>query len=79
MDWVVGCRRLVQGEGILAGGSSGGVLMAVEQVKERISRDATCVVIFPDRGERYLLHATPERCPECGIMSAYPNSPACRR
>jgi N-(2-amino-2-carboxyethyl)-L-glutamate synthase len=54
LDCVVGCRRLVHSEAILAGGSSGGVLMAVEQVKERISRDATCVVIFPDRGERYL-------------------------
>jgi N-(2-amino-2-carboxyethyl)-L-glutamate synthase len=54
LDCVVGCRRLVHSEAILAGGSSGGVLMAVEQVKERIPRDATCAVIFPDRGERYL-------------------------
>ena len=28
--------------------------MAVEQVKERIPPGATCVVILPDRGERYL-------------------------
>ena len=28
--------------------------MAVEQVKERIPWGATCVVIFHDRGERYL-------------------------
>ena len=28
--------------------------MAVEQVKERIPGGATCVVIFHDRGERYL-------------------------
>ena len=54
VDCVVGCRRLVHSEAILVGGSSGGVLMAVEQVKERIPRDATCVVIFHDRGERYL-------------------------
>jgi len=54
LDCVVGCRRLVQSEAILAGGSSGGVLMALEQVKERIPWDATCVVIFHDRGERYL-------------------------
>ncbi len=54
LDCVVGCRRLVGSEAILAGGSSGGVLMAVEQVKERIPRGATCVVIFHDRGERYL-------------------------
>ena len=28
--------------------------MAVEQVKERIPRGATCALIFHDRGERYL-------------------------
>src|SRR5215472_14805950 len=54
LDCVVGCRRLVLSEAILAGGSSGGVLTAVEQVKERIPRSATCVLIFHDRGERYL-------------------------
>src|ERR1044071_11524 len=54
LDCVVGCRRLVQSEAILAGGSSGGVLMAIEQVKERIPRGGTCVAIFHDRGERYL-------------------------
>lgn len=54
LDCVVGCRRLVSSEAILAGGSSGGVLMAVEQVKERIPAGVTCAVVFPDRGERYL-------------------------
>lgn len=54
LDCVVGCRRLVHSEAILAGGSSGGVLMAVDKVKHRISRGATCVAIFHDRGERYL-------------------------
>jgi N-(2-amino-2-carboxyethyl)-L-glutamate synthase len=53
-DCVVGCRRLVHSEAILAGGSAGGVLMAIEQVKDRIPPDATCVAIFHDRGERYL-------------------------
>lgn len=54
LDCVLGCRRLVSTEAILAGGSSGGVLMALEQVKDRIPRGATCVLIFHDRGERYL-------------------------
>ena len=54
LDCLVGCRRLVQTEAILAGGSSGGVLSAVERVKDRIPRGATCVAIFHDRGERYL-------------------------
>lgn len=54
LDCVVGCRRLVQHEAILAGGSSGAVLMAVEAMKHLIPTDAACVAIFPDRGERYL-------------------------
>ncbi len=54
LDCVVGCRRLVREEAILAGGSSGGVYMAVEHVKYKIPANATCVCIFPDRGERYL-------------------------
>lgn len=54
LDCVVGCRRLVSQESILAGGSSGAVLMAVDAVKDELPPSATCVVIFPDRGERYL-------------------------
>lgn len=54
LDCLVGCRRLVREEAILAGGSSGGVLMAVEYTKHRIPSGAICVCIFPDRGERYL-------------------------
>lgn len=54
LDCIVGCRRLVNTEGILAGGSSGAVLMAVQQVSDQIPDGATCAIIFPDRGERYL-------------------------
>ncbi len=54
LDCVVGCRRLVRREAILAGGSSGAVLMAVDRVKDRIPVGSVCVAIFPDRGERYL-------------------------
>jgi N-(2-amino-2-carboxyethyl)-L-glutamate synthase len=54
LDCVIGCRRLVRHEAILAGGSSGAVLMAVEQVKDEIPSGATCVAILADRGERYL-------------------------
>jgi N-(2-amino-2-carboxyethyl)-L-glutamate synthase len=54
LDCVVGCRRLVRREAILVGGSSGGVFMALEQVKESLPRGSTCVLIFADRGERYL-------------------------
>jgi cysteine synthase A len=54
LDCIVGCRRLVRQEAILAGGSSGGVFSAVERYRPDIPQDATCVLIFPDRGERYL-------------------------
>jgi cysteine synthase A len=54
LDCVVGCRRLVQEEAILAGGSSGAVIAAIEQMRDRIPAGANCVAIFPDRGERYL-------------------------
>ena len=54
LDCIVGCRSLARQEAVLVGGSSGGVLMAFERVKHRLRRGATSVVVFPDRGERYL-------------------------
>lgn len=54
LDCVKGCRRLMAREAILAGGSSGGVLSAVEKIQGQLPEDAICVVILPDRGERYL-------------------------
>jgi N-(2-amino-2-carboxyethyl)-L-glutamate synthase len=54
LECVVGCRRLVRQEGILAGGSSGAGLMAFDRLKDGIPAGSTCVLIFPDRGERYL-------------------------
>lgn len=54
LDCVAFCRRLVVREAILAGGSSGGVLAAVDQLRARIPAGARCVALLPDRGERYL-------------------------
>ncbi len=54
LECIVGCRRLVKEEAILVGGSSGAVIMAVERMRNTIAAGATCVAIFPDRGERYL-------------------------
>jgi len=54
LDCIVGCRRLVAREAILAGGSAGGVLSAVAKIQDRIPDGAVCVAILPDRGERYL-------------------------
>ena len=38
----------------LAGGSSGGVMAAVEAYQARIPAGAVAVAVLPDRGERYL-------------------------
>lgn len=53
-DCVRGCRRLIEREAILAGGSSGGVMAAVEEMAGMVAPGAVCVAILPDRGERYL-------------------------
>jgi cysteine synthase A len=54
LDCVVGCRRLLQREALLVGGSSGGVFSAIESIQHEIPSGARCVVILCDRGERYL-------------------------
>src|SRR6185436_19267170 len=54
LDCIAGCRRLIAREAIFAGGSSGGVLAAIEAVQGRIPTGSAVVAILPDRGERYL-------------------------
>ena len=54
VDCVVGCRRLARTEAILAGGSSGGVISALDRMSKEIPEGSTVVVLLPDRGERYL-------------------------
>jgi cysteine synthase A len=54
LDCIIGCRRLARKEAILAGGSAGAIVRAVEIMKDEIEDNASCVVILPDRGERYL-------------------------
>lgn len=54
LDCIAGCHTLLEQEAILAGGSSGGVVSAVQQMQTELKAGANCVLIFPDRGERYL-------------------------
>lgn len=54
LDCVVYCRRLVAREAILAGGSSGAVLAAVDKMLPRIPPGSVSALIFPDGGDRYL-------------------------
>jgi N-(2-amino-2-carboxyethyl)-L-glutamate synthase len=53
-DCVIGCRRLARREALLCGGSSGGVLMAVDRLRHQIPAGSNCVILLADRGERYL-------------------------
>lgn len=52
LDSVVGCRRLVQREGYLAGASGGAVVAAVEHFD--VDRDESICMVLHDGGERYL-------------------------
>jgi N-(2-amino-2-carboxyethyl)-L-glutamate synthase len=54
LECVIGCHRLLRQEALLAGGSSGAIVMAIERYLPKIPHGAVCVAIFPDRGERYL-------------------------
>ncbi|AOX03079.1 2,3-diaminopropionate biosynthesis protein SbnA [Moorena producens PAL-8-15-08-1] len=54
LDCVVGCRHLARTETILAGGSAGGIAMAIAKMYSEIPAGSNCVAILPDRGERYL-------------------------
>jgi 2,3-diaminopropionate biosynthesis protein SbnA len=54
LDCVVSCRRLVGREAVLAGGSAGATVAALEQRLDRIPAGSKVVLIFPDGGDRYL-------------------------
>ncbi len=54
LESVVGCRRLMQREAILAGGSSGAVVAALERLAPGIPAGATVALVLPDGGDRYL-------------------------
>jgi len=51
---VAGCRALAAREGILAGGSSGAVVAAIERLRPRLPEHWQVLTVLPDRGERYL-------------------------
>ncbi|MGB2712256.1 MAG: pyridoxal-phosphate dependent enzyme, partial [Conexibacter sp.] len=53
-DSARGCRELLLGEGILAGGSSGAVIAAVQRLAPTLPRGARVATILADRGERYM-------------------------
>jgi cysteine synthase A len=54
MEAVIGARRLLETEAILAGGSSGAVMAALNRCEDILSRPCTVAVVLADSGERYL-------------------------
>jgi N-(2-amino-2-carboxyethyl)-L-glutamate synthase len=54
LDCVVGCRRLASREAILAGGSTGATVAALDRLRGQVPSGSTCVMIFADGGDRYL-------------------------
>lgn len=55
-EWesITGCKKLLQSEAILAGGSTGALVSAVEKKISEFKHDTKIVIIVCDRGERYL-------------------------
>lgn len=53
-ETVEGCYQLLDTESILAGGSSGAIVKAMEKTISQLPENATVVAILPDNGERYL-------------------------
>lgn len=53
-ECIRGCRLLLDRESILAGGSSGAVVTAIERYRPKLENNSTVVAIIPDNGERYL-------------------------
>lgn len=51
---IEGCHHLLSAESILAGGSSGAIVTAIEKKLPEIPENSTVVAIFADNGERYL-------------------------
>lgn len=53
-DAIATARQLACTEGILAGTSSGAAMWAAKMVAGKMGRGKKVVVVFPDRGDRYL-------------------------
>lgn len=54
LESVAACRRLLLAEAILAGGSSGATVAALEKFAGRIRTGSNVALIFPDGGDRYV-------------------------
>lgn len=53
-DCIKGCWSLLQQEAVLCGGSTGGVVEAIQKYSPYITEGSNCVMMLCDRGDRYL-------------------------
>jgi len=53
-ETIMGCHQLLNKECVLAGGSSGAIIKAIEKYSPYIEPNSTIISILCDRGERYL-------------------------
>lgn len=54
LDCIKGCWNLLKKEGVLCGGSTGGVIGAIKKYAGKIPVGSNCVIFLSDRGDRYL-------------------------
>lgn len=54
LDCCVGCRRLARTEGILAGGSSGGLVTALLRLAPTLEPGSRCALVLPDGAGGYM-------------------------
>lgn len=54
LDCVVGCRRLVDREAVLAGASTGGLVTAIERLAPAMDAGSRCALVCADGGTAYL-------------------------
>ena len=79
LDCVIGCRRLVREEGILAGASSGGVFRALDSIGPDLPQGSVVVLIFCDRGDRYLDTVYSDDWVAANLGSIPHSRPACTK
>ena len=72
LDCVVGCRALVKLEGVLAGGSSGGLAVALSRLAGGLDLGTRVGLVLPDHGSRYLgtVYSDPWVADACGLNTA---------
>ena len=54
LECIVGCQTLLEHEAFLVGASTGGVITALDKLYRDLPQHSICVLLIPDRGERYL-------------------------